>query len=59
MATYKKWTVSETDFIKNNHGLLSDEQLASKLSQMRLSQLWTMLTMKLLLENRNIILCVA
>ena len=34
MATYKKWTISETDFIKNNHGLLSDEQLASKLSQM-------------------------
>lgn len=34
MATYKKWTVSETEFIRNNHSLLSDEQLAVKLSQM-------------------------
>lgn len=34
MATYKKWTSSEVDFIKNNHNSLSDEQLATKLSQM-------------------------
>ena len=34
MATYKKWTSSEIDYIKNNHGLLHDEALAAKLSQM-------------------------
>ena len=34
MATYKKWTSSEIDYIKNNHGLLHDEALAVKLSQM-------------------------
>lgn len=33
MANYKKWTSSETDFIKNNHQSLCDEALASKLSQ--------------------------
>jgi len=34
MANYKKWTTSETDFIKNNHLVMSDEKLASKLSEM-------------------------
>ena len=34
MANYKKWTASETEFIKNNHQTLCDEALASKLSQM-------------------------
>lgn len=34
MAIYKKWTDTETDFIKNNHQLLCDEILAAKLSQM-------------------------
>jgi hypothetical protein len=34
MATYKKWTDAETDFIKNNHTLLCDEALGNKLSQM-------------------------
>jgi hypothetical protein len=34
MANYKKWTSSETDFIKNNHQTLCDEALASKLSEM-------------------------
>lgn len=33
MANYKKWTSSETDFIKNNHQSLCDEALAAKLSQ--------------------------
>jgi hypothetical protein len=33
MITYKKWSSSETDFIKNNHMLLCDEALAVKLSQ--------------------------
>lgn len=34
MATYKRWTAEEVDFIKNNHGLICDEELAVKLSQM-------------------------
>lgn len=34
MATYKKWTNSEVDYIRNNHNLLCDEALAAKLSQM-------------------------
>lgn len=34
MATYKKWTSSEIDYVKNNHNLLCDEALAAKLSQM-------------------------
>lgn len=34
MATYKKWTNSEIDYIQNNHTLLCDEALAVKLSQM-------------------------
>jgi hypothetical protein len=34
MATYKKWTDSEIDYVKNNHQLICDEDLAKKLSQM-------------------------
>lgn len=34
MITYKKWSTSETDFIRDNHNILCDEALASKLSQM-------------------------
>lgn len=34
MANYKKWSTTELDFIQNNHSLLCDELLASKLSQM-------------------------
>ncbi len=34
MANYKKWSNAELDFIQNNHNLLCDEALASKLSQM-------------------------
>jgi hypothetical protein len=34
MATYKKWTNSEIDYIQNNHTLLCDEALAAKLGQM-------------------------
>jgi hypothetical protein len=33
MATYKKWSSSETEFIQQNHTLLCDEVLAVKLSQ--------------------------
>lgn len=33
MATYKKWSSSETEFIQQNHNLLCDEVLAVKLSQ--------------------------
>ena len=33
MATYKKWTDSEIEFIKNNHVSTPDEELAVKLSQ--------------------------
>lgn len=32
MANYKKWSSTETEFIQNNHGLLCDEVLADKLS---------------------------
>ena len=34
MATYKKWTNTETDFIVNNHKTINDEGLAAKLSEM-------------------------
>lgn len=34
MATYKKWTETELDFIRNNQKLLSDDELAAKLAQM-------------------------
>lgn len=34
MGTYKKWTESEIDYIKNNHTTVCDEELAAKLSQM-------------------------
>jgi len=34
MATYKKWTDAELDFIRNNQQLLSDDELALKLGQM-------------------------
>lgn len=34
MANYKKWTVSELDYIQNNHTLLCDESLAASLSKM-------------------------
>lgn len=34
MATYKRWTDAEVDYIKNNHGNVSDEELSAKLSQM-------------------------
>jgi hypothetical protein len=34
MATYKKWTNTETDFINNNHKVFCDEVMAVKLSQM-------------------------
>jgi hypothetical protein len=33
MATYKKWTVEEIDFIRNNYQIISDMDMASKLSQ--------------------------
>jgi hypothetical protein len=34
MATYKKWTDAEVQFIKDNIALNSDQELASKLSSM-------------------------
>jgi hypothetical protein len=33
MANYKKWTASDLEFIKNNQKTYSDDELASKLSQ--------------------------
>lgn len=33
MATYKKWNDSEIDYIKNNHSVVCDEDLAIKLSE--------------------------
>ena len=41
MATYKKWTDSEIDFIKSNHETMPDELLASKLSQITNSSVTT------------------
>lgn len=32
MANYKKWSNVEAEFIQNNHNILCDEDLASKLS---------------------------
>lgn len=34
MAKYKKWSNEEIEFIKNNHQLVRDDELATKLSQM-------------------------
>jgi hypothetical protein len=34
MATYKKWTDAEIQYIKNNLSSLSDDELAKKLSEM-------------------------
>lgn len=34
MANYKKWSNVEAEFIQKNHGILCDETLASKLSDM-------------------------
>lgn len=33
MATYKKWQAAELEFIKQNKDLMSDLELAAKLSQ--------------------------
>jgi hypothetical protein len=33
MATYKKWNDSEIDYIRNNHSVVCDEDLAVKLSE--------------------------
>ena len=33
MASYKKWTEAEINFIKDNHGNMPDEHIAAKLSQ--------------------------
>lgn len=34
MATYKRWSEAELEFIRNNLGSFSDGELAAKLSQM-------------------------
>jgi hypothetical protein len=34
MANYKKWTNTETDFIRNNHKSMCDEALAKELASM-------------------------
>jgi len=34
MATYKKWSDAEIGFVRDNINLLSDEELANKLSSM-------------------------
>lgn len=34
MANYKKWSEAETQYIKDNMGIYSDAELASKLSGM-------------------------
>jgi hypothetical protein len=41
MATYKKWTVEEIDFIKNNYNVISDMELAVKLTEMLNQQITT------------------
>lgn len=37
--TYKKWTSTELDFIKDNAGLMTDDELAVKLTQMTSSNI--------------------
>lgn len=34
MPTYKKWSTAEIDFIKDNHAIIPDDELAVKISQM-------------------------
>lgn len=34
MGTYKKWSDAETGFVRDNINLMSDEELANKLSSM-------------------------
>lgn len=34
MKSYKKWSSSELDFIRDNQSLMNDEVLAAKLSEM-------------------------
>jgi hypothetical protein len=34
MATYKKWSDAELGFVRDNISILSDEELANKLSSM-------------------------
>lgn len=41
MATYKKWTDTEIDYIKNNHTIICDELLAAKLSEITGQQVTT------------------
>jgi len=33
MANYKKWTESELSFVRENHNIMNDMELSSKLSQ--------------------------
>lgn len=32
MSVYKKWKIEELDFIKNNHNILSDKEIANHLN---------------------------
>jgi hypothetical protein len=41
MAKYKKWTEAELKFINENQKLLSDDELAAKLSQMTTQNITT------------------
>lgn len=41
MATYKKWTNDEIQYIKDNHTSLPDEYLAAKLSKITGSNITT------------------
>lgn len=41
MATYKKWTNAELDFINNNHATMCDEILANQLSTISGQQIST------------------
>jgi len=41
MATYKKWTAEEVEFIKNNYNIISDTELAVKLTEMLNQQITT------------------
>jgi hypothetical protein len=41
MANYKRWTEAELKFINENQKLLSDDELAAKLSQMTTQNITT------------------
>ena len=53
MRNYHKWKDSELDYIKNNHVLLSDEELAANLSKIVGDNITTSMIRR---QRRNLVL---